>query len=69
LDPEGKKLEELNSTKGDETNSVFASLPLAIKWLRENAQQNRSIRFQVCSSIEKCRNNVFPLYFDLLTKF
>ncbi|MQL86772.1 hypothetical protein Taro_019297 [Colocasia esculenta] len=28
-------------------SSVFASLPLAVKWLRDNTQQNRSIRFQV----------------------
>lgn len=29
------------------TSSVFESLPLAIQWLRETAQQNQSIQFQV----------------------
>lgn len=29
------------------TSSVFESLPLAIKWLRETAQHNQSIQFQV----------------------
>lgn len=30
-----------------ESSSVFPSLPLAIKWLRDSAQQNHSVRFQV----------------------
>ncbi|KAF5189000.1 Folylpolyglutamate synthase [Thalictrum thalictroides] len=30
-----------------ESSSVFPSLPSAIKWLRDSAQQNRSVRFQV----------------------
>ncbi|KAI6671182.1 hypothetical protein NL676_006067 [Syzygium grande] len=33
--------------KSCENSAVFSSLPLAIKWLRDNAQQNRSVRFQV----------------------
>ncbi|OAY85380.1 Folylpolyglutamate synthase [Ananas comosus] len=37
----------LDSTRCSESSSVFSSLPLAINWLRENAQKNRSIRFQV----------------------
>ncbi|ONK62034.1 uncharacterized protein A4U43_C08F36110 [Asparagus officinalis] len=43
----GKKQEELNTAKGDESSSVFPSLPLALNWLRENAQRNKSIRSQV----------------------
>lgn len=46
---------------------MFPSLPLAIKWLRENAQQNRSIRFQVHTTNENCRNNINPLYLELVT--
>ncbi|XP_010937530.1 folylpolyglutamate synthase isoform X4 [Elaeis guineensis] len=37
----------LSSTRDHEHSSVFPSLPLAIKWLREHVQQNRSTRFQV----------------------
>ncbi|PIA54584.1 hypothetical protein AQUCO_00900862v1 [Aquilegia coerulea] len=33
-----------------ESSSVFPSLSLAIKWLRDSAQQNRSVRFQVLVS-------------------
>lgn len=33
--------------KSCENSAVFSSLPLAIKWLRDNAQQNHSVRFQV----------------------
>ncbi|KAK3410087.1 hypothetical protein EUGRSUZ_J02122 [Eucalyptus grandis] len=33
--------------KSCENSAVFSSLPLALKWLRDNAQQNRSERFQV----------------------
>ncbi|XP_056176547.1 folylpolyglutamate synthase-like [Syzygium oleosum] len=36
--------------KSCENSAVFSSLPLAIKWLRDNAQQNRSVRFQVLVS-------------------
>ncbi|XP_075669337.1 folylpolyglutamate synthase-like isoform X1 [Castanea sativa] len=35
------------STKSCENSMVFSSLPLAIKWLRDSAKQNQSIRFQV----------------------
>jgi folylpolyglutamate synthase len=37
----------LNDSNSSRTSSVFESLPLAIKWLRETAQQNQSIQFQV----------------------
>ena len=37
----------LNDANSSRTSSVFESLPLAIKWLRETAQQNQSIQFQV----------------------
>ncbi|XP_008803144.1 folylpolyglutamate synthase isoform X2 [Phoenix dactylifera] len=37
----------LSNTRDHERSSVFSSLPMAIRWLRENAQQNRSARFQV----------------------
>jgi folylpolyglutamate synthase len=30
-----------------ENSTVFPSLPLAIKWLRESVQQNQSVRYQV----------------------
>lgn len=30
-----------------ENSAVFASLPLAIKWLRDSVQQNKSVRLQV----------------------
>ncbi|KAL6980602.1 tetrahydrofolate synthase, partial [Sarracenia purpurea var. burkii] len=30
-----------------ENSTVFPSLPLAVKWLRDTAQQNKSVRFQV----------------------
>ncbi|KAG0548982.1 hypothetical protein BDA96_01G215100 [Sorghum bicolor] len=43
--PNGNK--GLNDANSGRTSSVFESLPLAIKWLRETAQQNQSIRFQV----------------------
>ncbi|KAL6906546.1 hypothetical protein ACP4OV_004147 [Aristida adscensionis] len=37
----------LNGANSGRTSLVFESLPLAIKWLRETAQQNPSIQFQV----------------------
>ncbi|XP_072996019.1 folylpolyglutamate synthase-like isoform X1 [Typha latifolia] len=37
----------LSSTGGSDNSLVFPSVPFAIKWLRESAQQNQSIRFQV----------------------
>ncbi|TVU32094.1 hypothetical protein EJB05_23812, partial [Eragrostis curvula] len=37
----------LNDANSSRTSSVFESLPLAIKWLRETAQQNQPIQFQV----------------------
>lgn len=30
-----------------ENSAVFPSLPLAIKWLRESVQRNRSVHYQV----------------------
>lgn len=30
-----------------ENSTVFTSLPLAVKWLRDTAQQNKSARLQV----------------------
>ncbi|OVA17776.1 Folylpolyglutamate synthetase [Macleaya cordata] len=43
---EGKDDAEHN-VRNCENSSVFPSLPLAIKWLRDSVQQNRSVRFQV----------------------
>lgn len=43
---EGKEDIEKDVT-GYESSSVFPSLPLAIRWLRDNVQQNQSVRFQV----------------------
>ncbi|CAL4934238.1 unnamed protein product [Urochloa decumbens] len=37
----------LNGANSIRTSSVFESLPLAIQWLRETAQQNQSTQFQV----------------------
>ncbi|CAL4925763.1 unnamed protein product [Urochloa decumbens] len=37
----------LNGANSSRTSSVFESLPLAIQWLRETAQQNQSTQFQV----------------------
>lgn len=33
--------------RNGENSAVFDSLPLAIKWLRDSVQQNKSIRLQV----------------------
>lgn len=30
-----------------EHSTVFSSVPIAIKWLRDRVQQNQSVRFQV----------------------
>uniref|UniRef100_A0A0D9XL84 Folylpolyglutamate synthase n=1 Tax=Leersia perrieri TaxID=77586 RepID=A0A0D9XL84_9ORYZ len=38
---------DLNGANSSSTSSVFESLPLAVKWLRETAQQNQSTTFQV----------------------
>ncbi|XP_077238898.1 DHFS-FPGS homolog B isoform X2 [Tasmannia lanceolata] len=43
----GGKGTEPSDITSCESSSVFPSLPLAIKWLRDNVQQNRSVRFQV----------------------
>ncbi|KAF9595637.1 hypothetical protein IFM89_001510 [Coptis chinensis] len=40
-------IEDASNSIRSETSSVFSSLPSAIKWLRDSAQQNRSVRFQV----------------------
>ncbi|KAL5224767.1 hypothetical protein ABZP36_011406 [Zizania latifolia] len=37
----------LNGANSSSASSVFESLPLAIKWLRETAQQNQSTSFEV----------------------
>uniref|UniRef100_A0A0E0IUX2 Folylpolyglutamate synthase n=1 Tax=Oryza nivara TaxID=4536 RepID=A0A0E0IUX2_ORYNI len=37
----------LNGSNSSTASSVFESLPLAIKWLRETAQQNQSTSYQV----------------------
>lgn len=37
----------LNGANSSGASLVFESLPLAIKWLREAAQQNQSTSFQV----------------------
>ncbi|XP_058099415.1 folylpolyglutamate synthase isoform X2 [Magnolia sinica] len=43
----GGKDTEPSNIKGCDSSTVFPSLPLAIKWLRDSVQENRSIRFQV----------------------
>ncbi|GFZ15038.1 DHFS-FPGS homolog B [Actinidia rufa] len=35
-----------------ENSSVFPSLPLAVKWLRDTIQQNKSTRFQICEEVK-----------------
>lgn len=37
----------INTTKSSDSSQVFESLPLAIEWLRRNAQENQSTSFQV----------------------
>ncbi|XP_071712027.1 folylpolyglutamate synthase-like [Rutidosis leptorrhynchoides] len=44
---ESKEYSEMSVVKSCENSVVFASLPLAIKWLRDTAKQNRSVRLQV----------------------
>uniref|UniRef100_A0A1D1Y9J7 Folylpolyglutamate synthase n=2 Tax=Anthurium amnicola TaxID=1678845 RepID=A0A1D1Y9J7_9ARAE len=44
---EGKGDSHLNSMMECTRSCVFSSIPLAIKWLRDNTQQNQSVRFQV----------------------
>jgi folylpolyglutamate synthase len=41
----------LNDSNSSSTSLVFESLPLAIKWLREIAQENQSTQFQVCFTL------------------
>lgn len=41
------KEESESYIKRCENSTVFPSLPLAIKWLRDNAQRNQSVRYQV----------------------
>lgn len=43
----GANNEKETSTMSHENSMVFPSLTLAVKWLREIAQQNKSIQFQV----------------------
>lgn len=42
-----RKNTETTNVKGAEDSTVFSSLPLAIKWLRDSVQQNQSVRCQV----------------------
>ncbi|CAN6314318.1 unnamed protein product [Urochloa humidicola] len=37
----------INSANSSDTSQVFASLPLAIEWLRKNARENQSTSFEV----------------------
>jgi hypothetical protein len=37
----------LNGANSSRASSVFESLPQAIQWVRETAQQNQSTQFQV----------------------
>lgn len=41
------KEESESHIKRCENSTVFPSLPLAIKWLRDNSQRNQSVRYQV----------------------
>ncbi|KAF0928865.1 hypothetical protein E2562_010723 [Oryza meyeriana var. granulata] len=53
----------LNGANSSTTSSVFESLPLAIKWLRETAQQDQSTSFQdKCNACDKTVH-----FIDLLT--
>uniref|UniRef100_A0A0E0M9E7 Folylpolyglutamate synthase n=1 Tax=Oryza punctata TaxID=4537 RepID=A0A0E0M9E7_ORYPU len=53
----------LNGSKSSTASSVFESLPLAIKWLRETAQQNQSTSYQdKCNACDKTVH-----FIDLLT--
>lgn len=47
MNSEEAKEESVQSVFRKANSRVFRTLPLAIKWLRENAQQNPSVRFQV----------------------
>ncbi|KAF3433632.1 hypothetical protein FNV43_RR24735 [Rhamnella rubrinervis] len=44
---EDLKLDKEMCARNGENSAVFDSLPLAIKWLRDSVQQNKSIRLQV----------------------
>lgn len=44
---EDLKLDMEMSVRNGENSAVFDSLPLAIKWIRDSVQQNKSVRFQV----------------------
>ncbi|KAG9453085.1 hypothetical protein H6P81_005989 [Aristolochia fimbriata] len=43
----GKDAEYSSNSEDSKTSVVFSSLPVALKWLRDSSQENRSIRFQV----------------------
>lgn len=43
-----------------ENSTVFPSLPLAVKWLRDTVQQNKSVRLQVIANFW-CPISVYPL--------
>eukprot|EP00268_Persea_americana_P056909 TRINITY_DN6771_c0_g1_i9.p1 TRINITY_DN6771_c0_g1~~TRINITY_DN6771_c0_g1_i9.p1 ORF type:complete len:344 (+),score=76.24 TRINITY_DN6771_c0_g1_i9:1565-2596(+) len=44
---ESRSDSETYNIGSDESSSVFSPLPLAIKWLRDSAQKNQSVRYQV----------------------
>lgn len=47
------------SASNCEHSAVFSSLPLAIKWLRDRVQQNKTVRFQVTFIIlESCEHQI-----------
>ncbi|XP_021306953.1 folylpolyglutamate synthase isoform X2 [Sorghum bicolor] len=43
----------INTTKSSDTSQVFESLPLAIDWLRRNAQENQSTSFQAMEQTQQ----------------
>ncbi|XAR66233.1 Tetrahydrofolate synthase [Bertholletia excelsa] len=46
-DPINEEGDKERSVGNCENSMVFSSLPLAIKWLQDRVQQNKSVRFQV----------------------
>ena len=75
-DATGEDLKEdlETSVKSGETSAVFSSLPIAIKWIRDSAQRNHSVRFQVILihllfSPSKCGGLRYDLYFPTWIAF
>lgn len=65
LEEESEKAEV--GGKNCENSTVFSSLPLAIKWLRDSVlQQNRSVRLQVMPFQE---NEFFFLFLKMIQYF